>query len=275
MGLLGRSSKGGRPFLYLDLSARSCIVGRMTSLMHHFRRILSDFPVTPTCPTVTNPLPPMPTPPCPPVPCSTPICPPTSCNDPKSPNYVPMPAVKPPKPPYLDKPLYVDYFLTLANLVAQRSIDPSSKCGAVLVAADKRILSTGYNGPLRGADDAKVPLTRPEKYPHFLHAEENAILAYTGSLTDLIGSTMYITGRPCHKCLRMIIQRGIPNIIVSKSTPTVMQTDESEIKAWEEMMSYLPEGRVNYHEINNVVDIHRLLVTTADYIVKKNPSRFY
>jgi dCMP deaminase len=185
-----------------------------------------------------------------------------------------MPAVKQLRtdPP---KPLYVNYFLTLAWLVAQRSIDPSSKCGAVLVSADRRILATGYNGPLRGADDSLVPLTRPEKYPHMIHAEENAILAYTGSSADLIGSTMYVTGRPCHKCLRMIIQRGIPNIIISKTTPTVMQTDDSEIKAWEEMMSYLPEGRVNYHEINNVVDIHRLLVTTADYIVKKNPSRFY
>lgn len=85
----------------------------------------------------------------------------------------------------MTKPNYDDYFLTMSYLVAQRSIDPSTKCGAVLVSADKRILSTGYNGPIRGVDDAKIPLTRPEKYPHFIHAEENAVLAYFGSKQEL------------------------------------------------------------------------------------------
>lgn len=230
----------------------------MTSLMQHFRNILSEIPVTPTCPPPPEP---------------TPTCPPTSCNDPKSPNYVPMPSVRPPKPPYLDKPLYVDYFLTLANLVAQRSIDPSSKCGAVLVAADKRILSTGYNGPLRGADDSKVPLTRPEKYPHMIHAEENAILSFSGSASDLIGSTIYITGRPCHKCLRMILQKGIRNIVAGGSG-TVMHNAEEEAIC-RSILDTLPIDEVNYQVLNNAPDIVKLLHKTADYVVKKNPSAFY
>jgi len=194
----------------------------------------------------------------------TPCSPLTKCND-------PMPAVKPPRS---TKPLYTDYFLTLAYLVAMRSIDPSTKCGAVLVSADKRILATGYNGPLRGADDSKVPLTRPEKYPHMIHAEENCLLAYSGSTQDLEGSTMYVTGKPCHKCLRMILQKGIRNIVVTKGNQTVMHDDVEE-KVCQSLLDILPIDSVNYHTINNVRDIHKLLQKTMDYIVEKNPDAFY
>ena len=171
----------------------------------------------------------------------------------------------------VSKPLYTDYFLTIAYLVAMRSIDPSTKCGAVLVSADKRILSTGYNGPLREADDSKVPLTRPEKYPHMIHAEENAILAYGGSRTDLEGSTIYVTGKPCHKCLRMILQSGIRNIIINDGNKTVMH-DESEEKTCQSLIDILPIGSVNYQSVNNTGPIVDLLQTTIDYIVKKNLS---
>lgn len=173
-----------------------------------------------------------------------------------------------------DKPLYTNYFLTLASLIASRSVDPSTKCGAVLVSKDKRILSTGYNGPLRGADDTKVPLTRPDKYPFMLHAEENCLLAYNGSAQDLEGSTMYVTGKPCHKCLRMILQKGIRNIVVTKCNPAVMH-DDAEETACQSLLDILPADSVNYHTINNVRDIHKLLQTTMDYIVEKNPAAFY
>ena len=174
----------------------------------------------------------------------------------------------------VNKPSYTEYFLTLAWLVAQRSIDPSSKCGAVLVSADRRILATGYNGPLRGADDAKVPLTRPEKYPFMIHAEENALLAYNGPASDLVGATIYVTGKPCHKCLRMILQKGIRNIVVTKGNHTVMH-DDAEEKVCQGLIDILPMDSVNYHVINNSRDIHKLLQTTMDYLVKKNPTSFY
>ena len=185
-----------------------------------------------------------------------------------------MPEVKPLLRTQPFKPRYTDYFLALAYLVSMRSIDPSTKCGAVLVSADKRILATGYNGPLRGADDSKVPLTRPEKYPHMIHAEENCLLAYAGSCQDLEGSTMYVTGKPCHKCLRMILQKGIRNIVVTKGNRTVMHDDVEE-KVCQSLLDILPVDSVNYNTINNVRDIHKLLQSTMDYIVEKNPDAFY
>ena len=166
---------------------------------------------------------------------------------------------------------YDDYFLTMAYLVAQRSIDPSSKCGAVLVSSEKRVLSTGYNGPLRGADDSMIPLERPAKYAHFLHGEENCILAYNGCIQDLGSATIYVTGAPCHKCLRMILQKGIRNIVYTNANKTVMH-DAEEAERCRLMLSYI-DG-VNIKILDNLPQIIGLLQITEGYIVNKNPDAF-
>jgi dCMP deaminase len=165
---------------------------------------------------------------------------------------------------------YDDYFITLAYVVAQRSIDPSTKCGAVLVSADKRILSTGYNGPIKGSDDTKVPLERPAKYAHLLHSEENAIIAYSGSTQDLIGSTMYITGAPCHNCLRMILQKGIRDIVYPDGNLAVMQNQE-ELDICKLISQYTP---YNVRVVRNLPNIVNILSATQDYIIVKNPTKF-
>jgi len=77
------------------------------------------------------------------------------------------------------------------------------------------VLATGYNGPITGSRDADVPITRPEKYFYFIHSEENCLLAYNGSKQDLYNAVIYVTGVPCHRCLRMILQKGIRKIIHS------------------------------------------------------------
>lgn len=166
---------------------------------------------------------------------------------------------------------YDDYFLSMCYLVAQRSIDPSTKCGAVLVSKDHRILSTGYNGPIKGSDDGRIPLSRPEKYPHLLHAEENCILAYNGSFQDLDGAVMYVTGQPCHKCLRMIIQKGIRNIVYTDGNQTVMQ-DTAEKAICELMLDYT--AGVVTRVVDNSDSIVRLLETTQTYIKLKNKDKF-
>lgn len=112
----------------------------------------------------------------------------------------------------MTKPDWDTYFLAQCFLISMRSIDPSTKHGAVIVDKHNRILSTGYNSPLRGIDETKIPHTRPEKYPFYIHAEENAVLAL-GENAFLENAKIYVTGRPCHKCMRMILQKGIKTII--------------------------------------------------------------
>lgn len=120
----------------------------------------------------------------------------------------------------------------MAFAAARRSVDPSTKHGCVIVSKDNRILSTGYNGPIKGADDEKLPTCRPQKYWLWLHAEENALLAYSGSHQDILGGTAYVTGQPCHKCLRMMIQKDLSRVVFcdTPSTKSVM-IDETEKEA--------------------------------------------
>ena len=127
------------------------------------------------------------------------------------------------------KPSWDIYYLTIAFAAARRSIDPSTKHGCVIVSKDNRVLSSGYNGPIKGACDADLPTTRPQKYWLWIHAEENALLAYSGSQQDIVGARAYVTGQPCHKCLRMMIQKGLSRVVYcdTSSTKSVM-IDESE-----------------------------------------------
>ena len=157
------------------------------------------------------------------------------------------------------------YYLAQCFLVSQRSIDPSTKCGSVIVSKDGRVLSQGYNGPLKGIDDSVVPLERPDKYFHMIHAEENAILAYNGSFQDIEGSTIYITGSPCHKCLRMIIQKGIGKIVYPKFPITVCQ-DDDDLKAAKIMIA---ESGIHIHEVDCIDEIFKTFDKVKYYMANK------
>ena len=155
------------------------------------------------------------------------------------------------------------YFITQAFLVSQKSIDTSTKCGAILVSKKNRILSVGYNGPLQGVDDSKIPLERPAKYTMFLHSEENCLLSYNGDEYQIENSRIYITGIPCHKCLRMIIQKGIKKIIYANVTPFCC-IEEEDKKSRSLMLELKPE--VKLIEFKKMDKVKELLKRTIDYI---------
>lgn len=138
-----------------------------------------------------------------------------------------------------DKPSYNLYFVAMSFLVAQRSFDPNTKCGCILTSQDYRVLSTGYNGPIKHSNDGEIPLTRPEKYYHFIHAEMNALLAYNGSYYDIQHGKAYVTGRPCHNCLRSLLQKGISEIYYC-DVNNAKCVDESDLKAQEIMLKNRP-----------------------------------
>ena len=108
------------------------------------------------------------------------------------------------------RPGWDEYFLAIAEQVSRRSPDPSTKHGCVLVASDRRVISTGYNGPVSGLPNDMVPTTRPDKYDWMIHAEDNAV-AY--ARCNLSGATAYVTGTPCAACFRRLLQAGIVRIV--------------------------------------------------------------
>jgi dCMP deaminase len=172
----------------------------------------------------------------------------------------------PPKP----RPEWDDYYLAMAFLVSQRSLDPRTKHGTVLVSKDNRPLATGYNGPLKGIDDETVPLESPAKYYYFLHSEENALLSYSGSHADVQGATAYVTGEPCHKCLRMMIQRGITRVCHGHVGSVMLAEADPEEKRCKEAMVQQSGIQVERHY--NPLAIRALLLQTVSWFDSKLPE---
>uniref|UniRef100_A0A7E4W0L5 dCMP deaminase n=1 Tax=Panagrellus redivivus TaxID=6233 RepID=A0A7E4W0L5_PANRE len=108
-----------------------------------------------------------------------------------------------------------------ALLAAMRSKDPVTQVGAVIVDADNIVKGMGYNGLPRGCDDndfpwGKHPRELFSKHSFVCHAEENAILNASGSLK---GNTLFATHFPCHRCTKMIIQKGIAEVVYIYAKP--------------------------------------------------------
>jgi len=86
------------------------------------------------------------------------------------------------------------HFFAIADVIASKSRDSSTKVGAVIIGPDKEVRSTGYNGLPRGVQyNAARTEQRPEKYYWFEHAERNAIFNAARIGTPLKGCTIYLT----------------------------------------------------------------------------------
>ena len=103
-------------------------------------------------------------------------------------------------------------FLALAEHIATWSKDPSTKVGAVIVDADRRIISTGYNGFPRDVEDLDQRLNnRDVKYEMIVHGEINAIVFANQNLQ---GTTLYTWPfMPCSRCAGIVIQSGIRTVV--------------------------------------------------------------
>lgn len=136
----------------------------------------------------------------------------------------------------MNRPTIDEYFMNIAQTVAERSTCLRRQVGAVLV-KDKRILSTGYNGAPVGisncCDTGKCMRTaRGIKsgtdldIDYAVHAEQNAIIqcALHGVCTE--GATMYVTHQPCIQCTRMIINAGVSKVVYLHKYPNAEFAEE-------------------------------------------------
>lgn len=112
------------------------------------------------------------------------------------------------------------YFMNIAREVATRATCDRKHVGAVIV-RDKVILSTGYNGSIRGTAHCDEvghmmefdPNRGMESCVRTVHAEANAIVqaAKTGAMID--GGTIYTTASPCWPCFKLIANSGLKRVV--------------------------------------------------------------
>lgn len=133
-----------------------------------------------------------------------------------------------------------NYYLDLAEMVAQRCTCLRRHYGAVIVKNDE-VISTGYVGAPRGRKNCtdigecirkKMGVPRGERYElcRSVHAEANAIIS--ASRDKMIGSSMYLIGievdtgdyiknaNSCSMCKRLIINAGIKKMYIRDTKET-------------------------------------------------------
>ena len=138
-----------------------------------------------------------------------------------------------------------NYYLDIAETVAERSTCLRKKYGAIIVKNDV-IISTGYNGAPRGRINCsdlgeclrdKLNIPRGERYEmcRSVHSEANAIIA--ASREQMLGSTLYMacidtkTGllvpdaNSCMMCKRQVINAGIEKVIIRTKRETYRVID--------------------------------------------------
>ena len=104
--------------------------------------------------------------------------------------------------------------MNIAGEVATRSTCARKHVGAVIV-RDKCILTTGYNGSVRGLPhcDDVGHLMEDGHCVRTVHAEANAIVQAARNGVRIDGSGIYVTASPCWSCFRLIASSGIGRIV--------------------------------------------------------------
>jgi len=107
-----------------------------------------------------------------------------------------------------------DYFMAIARQVATRATCDRKHVGAVIV-RERTILSTGYNGSVRGLEhcDEVGHMMEAGHCVRTIHAEANAINQAARNGVAIGGGDIYITASPCWQCFKMIANVGIKRII--------------------------------------------------------------
>src|SRR5688572_23943212 len=106
-----------------------------------------------------------------------------------------------------------EYFMNIAQVVASRSTCPRKYVGSVIV-REKTILSTGYNGSIRGMPHCSDVghMMEDNHCVATIHAEANAIIQAAKNGVTIDAGTVYVTASPCWNCFKQIANAGIVRI---------------------------------------------------------------
>lgn len=162
------------------------------------------------------------------------------------------------------------HWLGMVYKVAERSHDPRTHVGAVIVSQDNVVKMTGYNGLVSGLDPHEHPelLVAPEKYFWCEHGERNAIYLAARKGVSLEGCKLYVNFIPCIECARGIRQSGIVEVIYHQqcqdayvgATPTNTYTEAFKKTKW-----LFEQTGIIFRAYNGPVESSKLLVNGQEF----------
>ncbi len=122
---------------------------------------------------------------------------------------------------------WYDYFKEMAILISKRSPCERLHVGCVLV-KENRVISTGYNGFLPGAEHKSIVVDNHEQAT--VHSEQNCITDCAKRGVNTENSIAFITHYPCINCFKILVSAGIKEIYYIddyKNNPIVEEINKS------------------------------------------------
>lgn len=96
-------------------------------------------------------------------------------------------------------------YLEICDVVAKMSPDEERKVGALLVNEKTlALLSSGYNGFLRGTNSELLPKKKPYKHEYMIHAEANLLLNCSKHGITTEDCVLFCSLSPCVNCTRLL-----------------------------------------------------------------------
>ena len=140
----------------------------------------------------------------------------------------------------LDRPSWDKVWMDVADTIARRSRCSRAQIGAVVVSANQRVASTGYNGPAATLDvegdciewcpraQGLVPLDNMYDTCPSIHAEANALLYVDRSRIE--GGTIYITDVACLQCAKLVSNSGVAKVVMRVGSKAIHRKPEATIE---------------------------------------------
>ncbi len=134
------------------------------------------------------------------------------------------------------RPSWDEYFIKIANTVAERATCDRGRSGCVVV-RNKQMLVTGYVGSPIGLPHCDEVGHQMKKTIHengeitnhcvrTVHAEQNAICQAAKLGISLEGATLYCRMTPCRTCAMMIINCGIKRVVCEMKYHAGQESEE-------------------------------------------------
>ena len=120
-----------------------------------------------------------------------------------------------------DKQAY--HFMILAKFLAERTDDPRTEVGAVIIDKNMEIVGLGWNGfprKVRYGEFARASREddgEPDnKYPYIIYAEQNALMMGNTKIID--GGTLFMTKTPSDESTALFMMQGIKTVVLGEES---------------------------------------------------------
>lgn len=139
----------------------------------------------------------------------------------------------------MSRPSWDEVWMSVADVIADRSKCVRRGVGAVIVDVSNRVVATGYNGPpanfrADGMCNEWCPRSNEEKVTlnyHScisVHAELNAI--NWADRTRMEGGTIYVSSASCWDCSKVVANCGVRRVVMRVEARDEHRNPEQSIK---------------------------------------------